>query len=285
MVLLSAKIRAEIEIQAQGIDYIENDDIAIIFYITVKNICKDELELSVNMLQCCETITPDEVDCNSMTLIGGDMGTLASNYVKNLTLIYPNLYLFNRRGICSVEVIYRNQLRKKELSTDIRFDTSKFCPEDKKQCETIDMDFMQNCNPVDCLIKYSGIISYFNPECKRCQKVPICNSKICDECFPDVGYSPYSNECFDVNEPISKSDLEEIESNQDGNQIGMINAICHYGRVTDNGECLCNDGWTTTTTDEGIFLNFSKFHSECCMTSRYVRAWSSPTPSLQHPSR
>lgn len=213
------------------------------------------------------------------------MGTLASNYVKNLTLIYPNLYLFNRRGICSVEVIYRNQLRKKELSTDIRFDTSKFCPEDKKQCETIDMDFMQNCNPVDCLIKYSGIISYFNPECKRCQKVPICNSKICDECFPDVGYSPYSNECFDVNEPISKSDLEEIESNQDGNQIGMINAICHYGRVTDNGECLCNDGWTTTTTDEGIFLNFSKFHSECCMTSRYVRAWSSPTPSLQHPSR
>ncbi|KAH1022183.1 hypothetical protein HUJ04_011615 [Dendroctonus ponderosae] len=236
---------AEIEILAQGIDSLGNDDIAIVFYVTVKNICKDDLELSINMLQCCESVNPDEVDCTSMTLIGGDMGILPSMYVKNLTLIYPNIYLLNRRGVCSVNVIYCNQLKKREISTDIHFDSIKACPGKHRQsyCETIDLNFNQNCNPVDCLMKYSGAISYFNPECKRCQKVPICNSKT-ERCFPDVAYSPYNNECGDLNIPISKRDLERIE-NTDNTQVSMVNAICHYGKVSENGECFCHDGWVS----------------------------------------
>lgn len=255
--LFSVIANGEITILNKGIDFIKEDDIAIIFYITVKNICKDDLDLSVNMVQCCEITHPDDIDCNSMLVMGGNMGILPSLYVKNLTLIYSNMYIFNRRGVCSIEVAYRNQLKKKGIRLDIHFDTIKSCLRNppKDECETIDLDFKENCNPVDCLIKYSGTTSYFNPECKSCQKVPLCNLKT-DGCFPDVAYSPYCNECIDLNIPILKKDLEITENRApDINQTTIINAICHYGKVTESGECLCNNGWITNTNDEGKIVN------------------------------
>ncbi|XP_066146421.1 uncharacterized protein [Euwallacea fornicatus] len=250
-------IKAEIEILSRGIDYVKDDDIAMIFYVNVKNVGKNDLEIAVNMLHCCETITPDEENCNSMTLIGSNIRILPSNSVKNLTLIYPNLYLFNRRGICSVRIIYRNRHKKREVSTAIHFDTTKFhsgyAKGKKLQCETVDLNFREKCNPVDCLIKYSGTMSYFNPESRRCEKVPVCYSKICDGCTPGVVYSPYSNECVDLNAPISRKDLENIENKQGRQQTSMINAICHYGRVTERKKCLCNEDWTTSASDEGMY--------------------------------
>ncbi|XP_066252679.1 uncharacterized protein [Euwallacea similis] len=255
--VLISSIKAKIEILSKGIDYVSDDDIAMVFYVSVKNVGKNELELSVNMLQCCETIASDEANCSSMTLIGGNMGVLPSTCMKNLTLIYPNLYLFNRRGICYIKVIYRNHHKRKKVNTDIYFDTTKFHSDsaegEKPQCETVDLDFREQCNPVDCLIKYSGTMSYFNPEFRRCEKVPACNSKICDGCVPDVAYSPYNNECGDLNTPISRKDLENIENNQGRQQAGIINAICHYGKVTEGGKCLCNKDWTTSASDEGTY--------------------------------
>ncbi|KAL1506275.1 hypothetical protein ABEB36_005667 [Hypothenemus hampei] len=257
-------VTAEIKIVDSGIGIFNPDDTALVFYVAVKNICKDDLELSVNMVQCCEVIGPDDSDCNSMTLIGGDMGVLPSKQIKNLTLIYPNLYLYNRHGKCTIEVIYRNQLKKREISADIHFDTTETCDgnEQKRECETIDLDYRENCNPVDCLVKYSGIISYFNPECKRCQKVPVCNSKI-EGCFPDVAYSPYNNECGDLNIPFSRKDLKEMEHYPLDNRLSMINAICHYGTVTSYGECLCNPGWITSTNDEGVYEPSVAQHHLC----------------------
>ncbi|CAG9770071.1 unnamed protein product [Ceutorhynchus assimilis] len=237
--VLAYTISAEISIIDSGIGFIQEDDIAIIFYITVKNICKDDLDLYVNMVKCCETLDPDDIDCSSMTLIGGDMGVLPSKNVKNLTLIYPNLYVFNRRGVCSIKISYRSELKKKELITDVKFDTRVR----NFKCESNDLDFRKNCNPVDCLIKYSGLISYFNADCKKCRKVPKCTS-----------YSPFTNECIDQKRKIAKEDLENLQTKQSNiNQLMKLNAICHYGNVTEDGQCICNEEWTSNTEDEEIY--------------------------------
>ncbi|XP_030753298.1 uncharacterized protein LOC115880258 [Sitophilus oryzae] len=254
---------SEISVLDSGTAPIEEDDIVMVFFATVKNICQDDLELSVSMAQCCETMSSGETDCSSMTLIGGDMGTLSSGYTKNLTLLYPNIYLYNRRGVCTVLITYRNQFKKKEITTDISFDTRKDCASTHKEtCFTFDLDYKQNCNPVDCLIKYSGGASYFSSDYNLCQKVPMCISKSNGE-FPEKAYSPYSNECIDLNNSISKNDLEEIGTTRSllGNQMTIVNAICHYGSVTENGDCVCRDGWTTDTSDEGMYEpNVSQRH-------------------------
>lgn len=41
-------------------------------------------------------------------------------------------------------------------------------------CPTCDTDPADNCNQVDCVIKYFGERSYFNPTTKECENVPIC---------------------------------------------------------------------------------------------------------------
>lgn len=60
--------------------------------ITLENTCDKDVEITVNMVHCCEeTSKTQEKDCKSIYLLGGDMGILADKLVRNITLIYPNL--------------------------------------------------------------------------------------------------------------------------------------------------------------------------------------------------
>lgn len=56
---------------------------------------------------------------------------------------------------------------------------------DVRSCQTIDMDPLDNCQPVNCPMKYLGFRNYFNHKWKRCQKVPICVSDP-EKDLPDV---------------------------------------------------------------------------------------------------
>lgn len=77
----------------------------MVLVVTLENVCDRDLEISVNMVQCCEVLNANENDCGYMYLIGGHMGILFSKTTKNVTLIYPNtvnilLPLFNYRLNC-----------------------------------------------------------------------------------------------------------------------------------------------------------------------------------------
>ncbi|KAF7263598.1 hypothetical protein GWI33_001767, partial [Rhynchophorus ferrugineus] len=255
---------SEISILESGIAPIKSTDSAVVFFVTVKNDEANEIDLSVRMVQCCETLHDGDSDCSSMNLIGGEMGTLSSGYTKNLTLIYPNLYVYNRKGTCSVSVCYRNQYKKNQLLTDINFDTGNDCPKNQNNCScaTPDLDYKNNCQPVDCLIKYSGIIGYFDTASNLCRKVPLCLSRSNGE-VADVAYSPFTNECVDLDKGMCKKDLRGIGLGAVEGATMKLNTVCHHGTASDDDECVCDQGWITDTNDEEMFEPGISQHHLC----------------------
>ncbi|CAG5101272.1 Protein of unknown function [Cotesia congregata] len=133
------------------------------------------------MINCCEIITPEDVDCEHIRLIGDHVGILPPGK-SNVTLVWPTLYLHDRRGECEIGITY---------NTD---------------------DSLDSCQPVKCLIKYSGKRNFFNKSLRRCQ--------------PVVVWVPDSGEAADSN------------------------IICHNGRQDNvTGMCICNEGWGTHQID------------------------------------
>lgn len=156
------------------------------------------------MIKCCEEITPTDKDTTYMTLIGGDMGILNAKCSKNITMLYPNMvtlliaglnvkwtvllqYLHNRKGECTISVVHLNEQKQAfEARQVISFNTmisndkpppvlrDYYTPKEIKKCDTLDLDPLENCQPVNCLMKYLGTRNYFNHKWNRCQKVPMC---------------------------------------------------------------------------------------------------------------
>lgn len=54
-----------------------------------------------------------------------------------------------------------------------------------KVCSTTDLDPLDNCQPVNCQMKYLGCRNYFDQKDKRCQKIPHCISDPMKE-LPDL---------------------------------------------------------------------------------------------------
>ncbi|KAL1436632.1 hypothetical protein MTO96_049530 [Rhipicephalus appendiculatus] len=71
-------------IKGHGIMDLHKGDTALVFYVT--------------------QVAPGDVDCDSMLLIGGDMGDIYPGDSQNLTAYYPNLYLVDRVGYCELEI-------------------------------------------------------------------------------------------------------------------------------------------------------------------------------------
>ncbi|CAH1955950.1 unnamed protein product [Acanthoscelides obtectus] len=233
---------------------------ALIFFITIENVCDSSLEINVKMVQCCDTSRSERRnECNLMYLIGGAMGILYAKDTKNVTLIYPNLYLQNRKGMCSIEIQYQDENTKKSILKQIEFNTSEGGDDednDRPACPTVDTDPTSNCNPVDCVIKYSGEQNFFNPASNECEEVPDC-------CYdpqnplPDNGYSVSNNSCIDLNCSITTHDLHLLENNQallpDAVNVLPSNMICHHGDVTEEGTCQCWLGWETSINENEIY--------------------------------
>nr|CAI5850005.1 unnamed protein product [Callosobruchus analis] len=230
-----------------------------IIIITIENVCDSNLEITVKMIQCCDTSRSDRSECNLMNLIGGDMGTLYAKYIKNVTLIFPNLYLMNRKGTCDIQIQYQDENSKKSIVKQIEFKTMEGSEDedsDKSKCPSADTDPASNCAPVDCVIKYSGEQSFFNLASNECEAIPECcydpqNS------LPDTGYSVYNNSCIDLNCSITTHDLHLLENNQayvaEAVDVLPANKICHHGDVIDDGTCQCWFGWETTTNENEMY--------------------------------
>ncbi|XP_023020221.1 uncharacterized protein isoform X2 [Leptinotarsa decemlineata] len=239
--------RSDIEIKDAGIVPVSED-------LTIGSKCDKDLEISVHMEECCEQSKENQNDCK-MLLIGGHMGILYKKYTKNVTLIYPNLYLLYRQGTCTVAVKYRSEKYEKVLTKVIEFKTNA-TTEDRNICPTVDTDPLQECRPQDCVIKYSGERSYFNPSTKECECAPLCLNDLQMK-VPDIAYSCTNNVCMNLNTSITKFDLEYLENNQidagDIDALGMINVVCHHGDLDSGGECQCQNDWKTTLDDDDIY--------------------------------
>ncbi|KAB0793151.1 hypothetical protein PPYR_12771 [Photinus pyralis] len=255
-------LETKIVIKDSGLATISRGDMAMILYVTVENLCESNYHIYAKMVKCCEVFAPNDMDCRTMQLIGGDMGWLAPHSAKNISLISPTLYLHNRFGHCLVSITYNSS----ETSVNIQFNTliTQFTAElldycgDKNttQCDTVDLDPLSECEPVNCQMKYLGARNYFNCKWRRCQKVPLCVADP-DKSLPDVSYVPLNNQCRDL-EDINLKDLQELQQDLWRGEVGprvsvtrpQPNIRCNHGKMNeDSGFCTCDDGWTTTAVD------------------------------------
>lgn len=122
------------------------------------------------------------------------------------TVVYFK-YLYNRQGKCTFAIYYTDyKHRTRELQTCVRFNTAPdnggtvprevrdyYRSQRVRYCETADMDPLDNCRPVDCLMKYSARKNYFNEKCKLCQRAPVCVSQRDDADVVSINHICISN--------------------------------------------------------------------------------------------
>ncbi|XP_048513917.1 uncharacterized protein LOC105691068 isoform X2 [Athalia rosae] len=68
--------------------------------VEITNEGKQWCSINVRMIKCCETICPNDVECEHMQLIGGDMGEIAPTISRNVTLVWPTLAYVPASNTC-----------------------------------------------------------------------------------------------------------------------------------------------------------------------------------------
>ncbi|KAK6635158.1 hypothetical protein RUM43_007978 [Polyplax serrata] len=253
----------ELQVVDSGLMKMKKDDMVVVFFLTVKHNGQSPRRAMIATMECCEKITDDETDCDLMDLWGGDFGIIQPGSVHNFTLLYPNLYGYNRKGACVVNVLHRclSSSESEEIHYRVNFDTSVsiesvppmlegwYDPNTFIPCDSPDLDPFDHCNPVDCKFKYSGNRNFFSRKWKLCQRVPVCNGDPNKE-LPDVAYIPSSNTCRNLEKAITKKDIDMLVNQKQQNTQKMVNIRCHHGEINPKtGLCVCDYGWKSEIFD------------------------------------
>ncbi|XP_050059475.1 uncharacterized protein LOC126550930 isoform X1 [Aphis gossypii] len=239
-------------------------DEVLILYVTLINDGDCPVMVSVKMIQCCEQLfTSNDMHCNHLHFYGSQK-QLERARNANFTLIYPNIYPYNRKGKCKVAMtITKNQSIISKYKLIIPFDTTKTLEDITalrssvgmlKLCESQDEDPLDLCAPVDCHMKYQGFRSLFDTIKRQCVSIPICDGKPNNGNSSNIVYDPYSNKCTALTDQISKSDIDCILNETEDKKIKKIktnnryqsNIRCHHGKMDEiKRSCICDDGWTS----------------------------------------
>lgn len=259
-----------------GLMTIDKNDMVVVFFVTVKHRGNTPRRAMVTMIECCERITENDTDCDLIELYGGDFGVIQPGTVTNFTLLYPNVYGFNRKGTCLVNVLHRclTSSNSEEIHHRIDFDTSVsteavpavlkgwYDPNIFVTCDSPDLDPFDNCNPVNCQMKYSGNRNYYSRKWKKCQRVPICKADPNKE-LPDVAYVPNSNTCRDLEKAVTKEDIKMLvdrKPEEGGTGQKMVNIRCHHGEINPKtGLCVCDYGWKSEIFDPDAYTGQSVY--------------------------
>ncbi|XP_075751661.1 uncharacterized protein LOC119173849 isoform X2 [Rhipicephalus microplus] len=254
-------------IKGHGIMDLHKGDTALVFYVTVSNLGHDPLSLSLVSRSCCQQVAPGDVDCDSMLLIGGDMGDIYPGDSQNLTAYYPNLYLVDRVGYCELEIAAPDG---EKLLHTVTFNTTVprggpsvppflrdfFTPAELKTCHSPDMDPTRSCQPVLCDIKYNGVRNFFNETSQRCEPTANC----WDNAEEEMVYLAGSNTCRRVGEVLTEEELDYFDSFQDKesplrSMHGYpIKVNCHKGRPDPGNKwCQCDPGWESDPLEHQSF--------------------------------
>lgn len=255
-------------IKGHGVMDLHRGDTALVLYVTVTNLGHDPLSLSLVSRSCCQEVAPGDIDCDSMLLIGGDMGDIYPGDSQNLTAFYSNLYLVDRVGYCELEIAVPDG---EKLLHTVSFNTTvprnganvpSFLRDflgaaELKSCRSPDQDPTRSCKPVLCGIKYNGVRNYFNETSQRCEPTVNCWDEATGE---EMVYLAGSNSCRRLSEVLSAEDMEKFEKFQE--QEAPLRSIhgypikvnCHKGRPDPaDGWCLCEPGWESDPLDHDGF--------------------------------
>lgn len=281
-ILTGSIITYDIEVLNSGVSRFRKDDMIVVFFITIQHHGQKPQRIMLMMVECCEKITDEESDCNSIELYGGDEGIIEGGAIRNLTMHYPNIYAYNRRGTCLVDIWHRplggeegSEIRHRiDFDTTVTFDEvppslqGLYKPDKITKCETTDLDPFDRCNPVYCLLKYSGNRNFYNRKSKRCQKVPTCIADPSKD-LPDVAYVPNSNTCRDLESAVSEEDIRLLVHGmaEDKNfqyEPQMVNIRCHHGEIDPRtGLCICDKGWKSEIFDPDTYNPSTSIYSMC----------------------
>lgn len=297
IVAATAKSKREVDqiplvIKGHGIMDLHKGDTALVLYVTVANLGHDPLSLSLVSRSCCQEVSPGDIDCDSMLLIGGDMGDIYPGDKQNLTAFFPNLYLIDRVGYCELEIavpdgekilhtVHFNTTVPRQGAPIPAFLSDTFAPGELGACKSPDLDPARGCQPVLCDIKYNGVRNFFNQTNFRCQPTPNC----WDTSDDDMVYLSGSNTCRRIGEALTEEDLDFFESFRERKEPLKavhgypIKVNCHNGRPDPaEGWCVCNPGWESESLDhDGFNPDFMVYHM--CTVFSGTTANSSPSHS------
>lgn len=278
--------------KGHGIMDLHKGDTALVLYVTVTNLGHDPLSLSLVGRSCCQEVAPGDVDCDSMLLIGGDMGDIYPGDSQNLTAFYSNLYLLDRVGYCELEIAVPDG---EKLLHTVSFNTTiprsganvpSFLRDfvsaaELKSCRSPDQDPTRSCTPVLCDIKYNGVRNYFNETSQRCEPTANCWDDAEGE---EMVYLAGSNSCRRLSEVLSAEDMEQFEKFQERETPLRsihgypIKVNCHKGRPDPaDGWCLCDPGWESDPLDHDGFNPDLMVYHMCTVYSGVT----TPDPSLE----
>lgn len=216
---------ASITVLDKGLVSLHKDSVGLQFYVDIEN--QDRLSgcrVYSRAQDCC--LTDPEEDCNTMSVYG------SYNFVKpkdreTLVFVYPTIYQHDQLGYCNFVLDYqcgRNR-RAKRQKVDIVFDTRINRERNKRNsllddyigvrrkasCDTLDQDSLNECEPVDCNLKYTGERPFFDGYIGKCVEASICESSPDSE-LPDVVYIPSINACRDLEHPLTVGDIYAIST-------------------------------------------------------------------------
>lgn len=262
----------DIEVMNSGIMKLKKEDMIIVLFLTIHHHGEKARNMMATMVECCEKINDDDTDCSIIQVFGEHLGVVEPGTTLNVTFIYPNIYGYNRRASCVVDIWNRREGMGVDDTNEIRhridFDTTirlppevipphlqgLYNPDKITRCETTDLDPFDGCNPVDCRSKYSGLRNFFNHKRKRCQKVPKCEGDP-NKDLPDVIYVPTSNTCRNLDNAVSKEEILDLIKNKyetasNDLERKSVNIQCHHGEIdVRTGLCVCDKGWTSEAFD------------------------------------
>lgn len=224
ILLYSFEVFASIQVLDKGLISLQKDSAGLQFYIDIEN--KDRLSsCSIHSWteNCC---LDDGADCNTMVVYGGDYFAKPKDR-ETIIFVYPSIFQHDLFGYCDFVLDYqcgrkrRSKRQKVYVLFDTRVNTEGKPPnalldhylEGKTTtcCDTLDLDSLHDCEPVNCDMKYSGERSYFDNDAGKCVEAPICESNPDNE-LPDIVYVPSINTCRDLEHPLTVGDIYAIST-------------------------------------------------------------------------
>lgn len=279
-----------ISVKDMGVAELKKGDVAMIFYVTVSNTGHEPVRLSVNSTRCCQLISKDDEDCESMKIFGGDMGPLFPQDSRNLTLLYVNLYPHNRQGSCEVliaddkgrsiaqHIPFNTTLVTGKIAHVPRLLESYYDPETLQICDSIDHDPLNDCRPYICDIRYDGVRSLYNYATKRCEKIPDCsaNPSVNNDL---VAYDVETGTCKRLIMSMTAQDFAGFKEGKPSvhtlsHEHGYpINVRCHNGKSSKKGHwCECNEGWSSAPFDHKYFNPDIQVYHMCTVWKGKINA-------------
>lgn len=216
---------ATINVLNKGVVPLEKKSVGIQFFIDIVN--EDRIQncrVHCWAKRCCLNDT-EKTDCSVMKIFSGSTYNVKPKDRETIMNVYPTIIQHDLVGYCEFILNSRcgRSIRNIRRFVYIPFDTRisiwtkshllKSYIDDQKRanCDSLDENSLNECQPVFCDHKYAGVRSFYNVRQKKCIPATTCISATGKD-MPDLVYVPISNICRDLENPLSVKDVYDINT-------------------------------------------------------------------------